>query len=131
MTNNPCTKCGKPGIPGLIDGAGKCQYHWNEGVWGKAWADAALRTHAPIYVVMDENTLGYMAGPRTMGVLAGNRDGHSWVNGPVTTTGSKLRLATTADFERFRVSIPPDFKPDPVNEFYIDRANGAHAAKAP
>lgn len=37
--NNPCTKCGKPGIPGLIQGNGKCQYHWTEGVWGKAWAD--------------------------------------------------------------------------------------------
>lgn len=34
----PCTKCGKPSIPGLIRGAGKCQFHWNEGVWGTAWA---------------------------------------------------------------------------------------------
>lgn len=39
MTNNPCTKCGKPGIPGLINGAGKCQYHWNVGAFGQAWAD--------------------------------------------------------------------------------------------
>ena len=36
---NPCTICGKPGIPGLIRGAGKCQYHWNAGVWGKEYAD--------------------------------------------------------------------------------------------
>lgn len=38
-TKNPCTKCGKPGIPGLIQGAGKCQYHWNVGAYGQAWAD--------------------------------------------------------------------------------------------
>ena len=37
---NPCTICGEPGIPGLIRGAGKCQYHWNAGVWGKAYADS-------------------------------------------------------------------------------------------
>lgn len=36
---NPCTLCGKPGIPGLIRGSGKCQYHWNAGTFGKAWAD--------------------------------------------------------------------------------------------
>jgi len=36
---NPCTICGEPGIPGLIRGAGKCQYHWNAGVWGKEYAD--------------------------------------------------------------------------------------------
>ena len=33
-----CTKCGKRSIPGLIRGAGKCQFHWNEGVWGAEWA---------------------------------------------------------------------------------------------
>lgn len=38
-TNNPCTQCGKPGIPGLIRGAGKCQYHWNVGSFGQEWAD--------------------------------------------------------------------------------------------
>ena len=37
---NPCTKCPEPSIPGLIPGAGKCQYHWNAGVWGEAWAEA-------------------------------------------------------------------------------------------
>lgn len=34
--NNPCTLCGKPGIPGLFSGGGKCQYHWNIGVWEDA-----------------------------------------------------------------------------------------------
>lgn len=38
---NPCTVCGKPGIPGLVAGAGKCQYHWNVGAYGQAWADEA------------------------------------------------------------------------------------------
>jgi hypothetical protein len=37
--NNPCTICGKPGIPGLYRDNGKCQYHWKVGVWGKTWAD--------------------------------------------------------------------------------------------
>lgn len=36
---NPCTICGEPGIPGIIRGAGKCQYHWNAGVWGEEYAD--------------------------------------------------------------------------------------------
>lgn len=33
--------CDKRSIPGLIRGHGKCQYHWNAGVWGKEWADKA------------------------------------------------------------------------------------------
>lgn len=40
--NNPCTLCQRPGIPGLIRRAGKCQYHWNVGVYGQAWADQLL-----------------------------------------------------------------------------------------
>lgn len=35
-----CTLCKERSIPGLIRGAGKCQYHWNLALWGKAWADA-------------------------------------------------------------------------------------------
>jgi len=38
-TNNPCTICGAPGIPGLLRGSGKCQYHYNIGQFGKEWAD--------------------------------------------------------------------------------------------
>ncbi len=38
-SKNPCTICGEPGIPGLIQGAGKCQYHWNAWVWGEEYAD--------------------------------------------------------------------------------------------
>ena len=34
-----CTKCDKQSIPGLIKGAGKCQFHWNEGLYGKEWAE--------------------------------------------------------------------------------------------
>jgi len=41
---NPCTICGKPGIPGLLRGQGKCQEHWTAGVWGQAWAD---KVHKP------------------------------------------------------------------------------------
>ena len=35
LTHLVATICGGPGIPGLIAGCGKCQQHWNEGVWGK------------------------------------------------------------------------------------------------
>lgn len=35
-----CTICGKPSIPGLLRGAGKCQYHYNVGQFGKAHADS-------------------------------------------------------------------------------------------
>ena len=38
-TNNACSICGQPGIPGLVRGQGKCSYHWAVGNWGKAWAD--------------------------------------------------------------------------------------------
>jgi len=38
-----CTLCDKPSIPGLVRGKGKCQYHWNAGVWGKEWADRVER----------------------------------------------------------------------------------------
>jgi hypothetical protein len=34
-----CTICGAPSLPSLIKGQGKCQRHWTEGAWGKAWAD--------------------------------------------------------------------------------------------
>lgn len=43
VRNNPCTICGKPGIPGLFKGNGKCEYHWAAGVWGVAWADECER----------------------------------------------------------------------------------------
>lgn len=41
----PCSipNCGKESIPGLKRGHGKCQYHWNAGVWGKEWADRCER----------------------------------------------------------------------------------------
>ena len=34
-----CTICKEPSIPGLVKGRGKCQYHWNVGAFGQAWAD--------------------------------------------------------------------------------------------
>ena len=39
----PCTICGKSSIPGIRKGAGKCQYHWNCGQYGKKWADTVER----------------------------------------------------------------------------------------
>lgn len=57
MTKNPCTitNCGKPGIPGLLKGAGKCQYHYNVGQFGKDWADeveARLQSQLKRYALM-------------------------------------------------------------------------------
>jgi hypothetical protein len=95
------------------------------------------------YVVKDDVTLGYIfkEQPGVMGVLSGNKDGHNWKNGPVSTFGSKIRFATEADFETFRVQVPPDFQGVPddlpeidaslpasheehLAEFHADRAAG-------
>lgn len=58
------------------------------------------------YVVKNENTLGYIINSLTMGVLHGNviDGGHDWKNGPVAISlTDRLRPATLADFEHFRV----------------------------
>lgn len=41
MKKQKCTipGCGKESIPGLLRGNGKCQYHYNVGQFGRAWAD--------------------------------------------------------------------------------------------
>jgi hypothetical protein len=44
MSGQRCTICGRPSVPGLIRGHGKCQHHWNVGVFGAEWAD---RVKAP------------------------------------------------------------------------------------
>ena len=59
--DNPCTFCGEPGIPGLIHGAGKCQYHWNVGQFGVEWANEVKRRDAmnttPLYIFDLDGTL--------------------------------------------------------------------------
>ena len=59
--DNPCTLCGEPGIPGLIHGAGKCQYHWNVGQFGVEWANEVKRRDAmnttPLYIFDLDGTL--------------------------------------------------------------------------
>jgi hypothetical protein len=68
------------------------------------------------YVVLDENTLGYINSeqPDVLGVLAASilRGAvHSWLDGPVAILQTKnIRPATVADFNAFRVAVPPDFK---------------------
>lgn len=32
-----CSRCTEPSLPGLT--VGLCQYHYNERMWGKQWAD--------------------------------------------------------------------------------------------
>ncbi len=65
------------------------------------------------YVVKDGHTLGYIKAqqPNVMGVLVGSvlRGGHDWQCGPVRIfEGDDIRDATRADFESFRVAVPPD-----------------------
>lgn len=60
-------------------------------------------------VVLDEHTLCYRVegSESLLGVLAGSvqRGGHNWLNGPVSIgPSSKLRDATIADFDFYRVS---------------------------
>lgn len=38
-----CKYCEEPSIPGLSIDPGLCQYHWNERIWGKNWADEVKR----------------------------------------------------------------------------------------
>ncbi len=74
-----------------------------------------------LYVVKDEHTLGYFQNTDTiptemcmMGVLHGSvfKGGHDWKNGPVVFQPgyNKIRLATAADFDEYRVCLPPDWK---------------------
>lgn len=64
------------------------------------------------YVVMDENTLGYVIeGNRNIiGVLTGSviRGGRNWLNGPaVVSPGfTRLRPATEADFDFIERTFP-------------------------
>ena len=39
MKTQKCTECNERSLPGIKKGHGKCQYHWDMGVWGKKWAD--------------------------------------------------------------------------------------------
>ena len=64
------------------------------------------------YVVKNDLTLGYVqsaAASGSMGVLACKIGGHDPKNGPVHCSANDVRDATAADFDRFRVVLPPDF----------------------
>jgi hypothetical protein len=98
------------GSGSLITGLG-------QSTWVADYYVANMDTVGPKYVVMDEHTLGYLVDktPTLMGVLAGSvlKGGHDWKNGAVSIVPghTKLRMATEADFEFFRVMLPPDFVP--------------------
>lgn len=59
------------------------------------------------YFVLDDHTLGYVsdaAAPILFGVLAADIHGYNPINGPLVLDGVyRLRLATKADFDAFRV----------------------------
>jgi len=68
----------------------------------------------PRYVVMNENTLGYINDdrPNIMGILQGTvlKGGHSWLKGSVSISPSdSIRDATMRDFDEYRVVPPPHF----------------------
>jgi hypothetical protein len=64
----------------------------------------------PKHFVLNEHTLGYIYDemPTTFCVLHGSvlKGGHDWKNGPITLAPGidKLRPATKADFDEYRVS---------------------------
>jgi hypothetical protein len=62
------------------------------------------------YLVMNENTLGYLIDGRfpQLGVLACIKGGHDWKNGSVMIGCSPVRPATAEDFNHFRVHVPSD-----------------------
>ena len=80
----------------------------------KAEADTVIQ-----YVVYKENTLGYVFknnhGTFLFGVLHGSvlKGGFDGLSGPHFLLPSELqylRTATLADFDEYRVCLPPDFK---------------------
>lgn len=80
------------------------------GVNYEAWPDGHP-AKATIYVVMRNHSLGYISeAPGFVGVLASDVDGFDPKNGSVSFYQCEpIRRATPSDFERFRVSLPPDF----------------------
>lgn len=80
---------------------------------------AKAEPNSPIqYVVYRENTLGYLFKTTNeivmLGVLHGSvlKGGFNWINGPHVLLPADLqqvRIASTADFDDYRVCLPPDF----------------------
>ena len=44
MGKQKCTKCESPSIPGLVNGQGKCPFHWAM-QWGLEWASRCHPNH--------------------------------------------------------------------------------------
>ena len=47
MSSKTC-KCGEPSLTGFISGVSLCQYHYDERMWGKDWADYARTKRAEV-----------------------------------------------------------------------------------
>lgn len=64
------------------------------------------------YVVKNENTLGFIVSEMQMQILAGNPllGGQCWTEGTAAFLKNDIRPATIADFVKFRVMIPSNFK---------------------
>jgi hypothetical protein len=67
----------------------------------------------PVYIVIDERTLGFALPNDWAQVLHGSvlRGGAGWKNGPISTFGAVVRPATAADFDFYRVQLAPNFAP--------------------
>lgn len=66
------------------------------------------------YAVLEGHTLGVLRPGTepafdTLEPLGRDVHGYSCQNGPVSAFTKDIRPATRADFERFRVSLPPDW----------------------
>ncbi len=69
------------------------------------------------YFIYNEHTLGYLyefevGGNQYLGILHGSvlrGSPHHWINGPILVSDKELRPATSADFNAYRVCLPPDF----------------------
>lgn len=66
------------------------------------------------YIVQDENLLGYLIPeqPNIVGILATSiirGSIYSWQDGTAVNHRDRQRPATVADFESFKVCLPPDF----------------------
>ena len=63
------------------------------------------------YIVKNEHTLGFIVSDMEMQILAGNPllGGHCWRDGTAAFLKNDIRPATRADFDKFRVMVPPNF----------------------
>ena len=68
------------------------------------------------YAVYEEHTIGFLfvghSDRRYLGILHAsvlNGSNYNWLSGPILVDMAKVRKATPADFEAYRVALPCDY----------------------